>query len=165
MRRFARTTVLASTAAIAATVGAVAFAPLASAEPDTAPAPAPFGSSQPTSPDLVVEIAAVCDPRDGDLGGDVAALRINIENTGSGDARDVTTNFAVLPEAPGVFGEKLIKAGEGVEYTIPSADEVWQSRPGGAAVFSPQLDGNYPDNIAFGLLSVDCSPIDVPEGE
>lgn len=160
MRRFARTTVLASTAAIAAAVGAVALAPIASAEPE---AVAPLGSAMPASPDLVVSVAAVCDPRDGDLGGDVAALKIDIDNVGKGDAADVATNFVVLPDAPGVFDEKIIKAGEGVTYTIPSKDDVWVSRPGGAAVFSPQLDANYPDNVAFGLLSIDCSPVDTPE--
>lgn len=161
MRRFARTTVLASTAAFAAAVGAVALAPIASAEPE--PAPPAFGSAMPESPDLVVTIAAVCDPRDGDLGGDVAALQIDVDNVGEGDASNVATNFAVLPDAPGVFNEEVIKAGEGVTYTIPSEAEVWESRAGGAAVFSPQLDANYPDNIAFGLLSVDCEPVDVPE--
>ena len=161
MRRFARISVMASTAAFAAAVGAVALAPVSSAQEE---APAPMaGSSVAESPNLIVSIAAVCDPRDGDLGGDVAALQIDIDNEGVGDARDVTTNFAVLPDAPGVMNEKLIKAGEGVSYTIPSKDEVWQSRPSGAAVFSPQLDASYPDNIAFGLLSVDCSPADVPE--
>lgn len=163
MRRFVRTIVLASTAAIAAAVGAVALAPMASAQED--PAPMPFGSSAAQSPDLVVTIAAICDPRDGDLGGDVAALQIDVDNVGTGDASNVATNFAVLPGAPGVMNEKVIKAGEGLTYTIPSADEVWQSRPSGAAVFSPQLDANYPDNVAFGLLSVNCEPEDVPEGE
>ncbi|SNT31562.1 hypothetical protein [Rhodococcoides kyotonense] len=158
MRRFARTTVLASTAAIAAAVGAVALAPIASAQEGEAPAPSPFGSSIPESPDLAVSIGTACVAREGEEGL-FAALTIDVENLGVGDAADVATNFAVFPDAPGVFNEELIEAGEKVTYTVPSELTEWVSRPGGAAVFSPQLDANYPNNIAVGLLSINCAPV------
>jgi hypothetical protein len=155
MRLFVRTTVLASTAAFAAAVGAVALAPMALAE-EPAPAPSLGSAAMPDSPDLVVTVGATCAPFDDEAEADTAAFEIVVKNVGKGDAADVATNFAVLPDVPGVFNEKLIKAGEEVKYTVPSKDLEWVSRPAGAAVFSPQLDGNYADNVAFGMLSVDC---------
>nr|WP_296773696.1 Pro-kumamolisin, activation domain family protein [Rhodococcus sp. (in: high G+C Gram-positive bacteria)] len=164
MRRFARTTVLASTAALAAAVGAFALAPIAAAEePD--PAPSLGSAAMPDAPDLVVTVAATCAPFDDKAEADTAALEIVVKNVGKGDAANVATNFVVLPDAPGVFNEEKIGAGETVTYTVPSKDAEWVSRPGGAAVFSPQLDANYPDNIAFGVLSVDCVLAGTPAGE
>ncbi|MBY6412201.1 Pro-kumamolisin, activation domain family protein [Rhodococcus sp. BP-252] len=157
MRRFARTTVMASTAVFAAAVGAVALAPVASAQEEEAPAPAPFGSSMPESPDLAVAIGTKCVPVEGKEGL-FAALTIDVENVGKGDAANVATNFAVFPDAPGVFNEEVIEAGEKVTYTVPSELTEWVSRPGGAAAFSPQLDAAYPNNIAVGLLSINCAP-------
>ncbi len=167
MRQFARITVLASTIAIAAAVGAVELAPIASAQ-DEAPAPVtPFGSSMQQSPDLVVTLGTVCvakDVKDAESE-KVAALEIVVENVGAGDATLVAGNYAVVPDAPGVINEDSIAAGSKVTYTIPSELTEWVSRPGGVAVFSPQLDANYANNFAVGLLSVDCAPEEVPAGE
>lgn len=156
MRRTVRTTVLASTAAFAAAVGAVAMAPIASAQ-DEDPGPVPFGSSQLQSPDLVVSLEAVCAPpaEDEPL---VAALRIAVENVGPEAASTVSTNYGVAPDLTGMMPEDVIDPGETVTYTIPSGVTAWNNNIAGAAVFSPQLDVNYPDNFAVEMLSVDCTP-------
>lgn len=163
MRRTVRTTVMASTAAIAAAVGAVALAPIASAQEEE-PGPVPFGSSQLQSPDLVVSIDAVCAPpaEDEPL---VAALRIAVENVGPEAASTVSTNYGVAPDLTGVVPEEVIDPGETVTYTIPSGATVWNNNIAGAAVFSPQIDVNYPDNFAVEMLSIDCTPEPAEDGE
>ncbi|MDJ0395298.1 Pro-kumamolisin, activation domain family protein [Rhodococcus sp. G-MC3] len=164
MRPFARATVLASTATIAAAVGAFALAPIASAE-EPVPPPALGSAAMPEAPDLVITVGAQCARFDDKAEADTAALEIVVKNVGKGAASMVATNFVVLPAAPGVFNEDKIDAGETVTYTVPSKDAEWVSRPAGAAVFSPQLDANYPDNVAFGLLNVDCVLAGTPAAE
>ncbi len=168
MRRTVRTTVLASTAAIAAAVGAVAMAPIASAQEED-PGPMPFGSAQLQSPDLVLSLDAVCaaPAEDEPL---VAALRIDIENVGADAASTVSTNYGFAPDVTGVMPEEVIDPGVTVSYTVPSGVTVWNNTIAGAAVFSPQLDANYLDNFAVEMLSVDCTPapvedVDDTEGE
>lgn len=165
MRRFARTTVLASTAAIAAAVGAVALAPIASAEPE--PAPPAFGSSLPESPDLVVSLGTSCVDKDAEKPeeGKVVALEVTVKNVGEGVASAVSVNYAAIPLPNGAVTEDKIEPAGEFKAVVPSGDVEWVSRPTGAAVFSPQLDANYPDNIAVEFLSQDCAPVEAPEGE
>lgn len=158
MRRTVRTIVLASTAAIAAAVGAVAMAPIASAQEDES-APMPFGSSELQSPDLVVSIDAVCVPRaeEDDREGELGALEITLNNVGADAASLISTNYGIAPDLTGVLPEDVIEPGEGIVYTVPTPMSEWNNVLAGAATFSPQLDANYPDNFAVGMLSIDCS--------
>ncbi|WP_186628729.1 Pro-kumamolisin, activation domain family protein [Rhodococcus sp. BP22] len=158
MRHIARATVLASTAAIAAAMGAVVLAPMASAEPE-APA-SPFGSSVAESPDLVVTIGTTCVAKDDKKpeGEKVGALEISVENVGKGAASAVSVNYAVLPDVNGAATVEKVDPGKTEKVIVPSGATEWVSRPGGVAVFSPQLDANYSNNVAVGLLSVDCAP-------
>lgn len=158
MRRLARTSILASTAALAAAIGAVALAPAASAEPETEPV-GPLGSVVLESPDLVVTMAAVCDitVEDAPEGG-VVALQVKVENVGADDASNVNVNYGALPGVQGQNTEATIEAGEIATYTVPSVDREWVARPAGAAAFASALDANFLDNITGGLLSYSCIP-------
>lgn len=160
MRHIARATVLASTAALAAAMGAVVLAPIASAEPEEAPA-SPFGSSVAESPDLVVTIGTACVAKDEKKpeGEKVVALEISVENLGKGAASAVSVNYAVLPDVNGAATVEKIDPGKTEKVIVPSGATEWVSRPGGVAVFSPQLDANYSNNVAVGLLGVDCAPV------
>ncbi|MBY4127496.1 Pro-kumamolisin, activation domain family protein [Rhodococcus fascians] len=166
MRRLARTSILASTAALAAGIGAVVLVPMASAdEPVTEPAPAmPLGSAVIESPDLVVSMAAVCDT-DADKApdGGFAALRVKVENKGKDDASNVNVNYGALPGVQGQNTEKTIEAGKAATYTVPSVDRQWVARPAGAAAFASALDADFMNNITAGLLSVDCIPVPADE--
>lgn len=163
MRRLARTSTLASTAIVAAAIGAVAFAPIAAAAPEADPV-GPLGSVALDSPDLVVSIGAVCDTavKDAPEGG-VVALEVEVANIGDDDAVDVTTNFGALPAITAQHFEKTIEAGKSVTYTVPSTDRDWVARPAGAAAFATALDANFLDNITAGLLSHSCIPAPAEE--
>ncbi|WP_230595493.1 MULTISPECIES: Pro-kumamolisin, activation domain family protein [Nocardiaceae] len=166
MRRFARTTVLASTAVFAAAVGAVALAPIASAEPEpTAPE---FGSSVAESTDLVVTLGTTCVDKTADKpeDGKVVALEVTVKNVGESDAANVSVNYGAIPAPAGAVTEDKIVKGEDATITVPSGDAAWVSRPAGAVAFSPQLDANYVDNVKVEFLTLDCSPAEpVEDGE
>ncbi|MCZ4517861.1 Pro-kumamolisin, activation domain family protein [Rhodococcus ruber] len=164
MRRLARTSILASTAALAAGIGAVVLVPMASAEePVTEPA-MPLGSAVIESPDLVVTMAAVCDitVKDAPEGG-VVALQVKVDNVGADDASNVNVNYGALPGVQGQNNEKTIKAGESATYTVPSVDREWVARPAGAAAFASALDADFMNNITAGLLSYSCIPAPAEE--
>ena len=164
MRRLARTSILASTAALAAGIGAVVLVPMASAEePATEPA-MPLGSAVLESPDLVVTMAAVCDTtvKDAPEGG-VVALQLKVDNKGKDDASNVNVNYGALPGVQGQNNEKTIKAGEAATYTVPSVDREWVARPAGAAAFASALDADFMNNITAGLLSYSCIPAPAEE--
>ena len=163
MRRLARTSILASTAALAAGIGAVVLVPMASAEPETEPA-MPLGSAVIESPDLVVSMAAVCDTKaDKAPEGGFAALEVKVTNKGEDDASNVNVNYGALPGVQGQNNEKTIKAGEAATYTVPSTDREWVARPAGAAAFASALDADFMNNITAGLLSVNCIPVPADE--
>ena len=163
MRRLARTSILASTAALAAGIGAVVLVPMASAEPETEPA-MPLGSAVLESPDLVVSMATVCDTAvEKAPEGGVVALQVKVENKGADDASNVNVNYGALPGLQGQNTEKTIKAGEAMTYTVPSADREWVARPAGAAAFASALDADFMNNITGGLLSYSCSPAPATE--
>ncbi|OZD01844.1 Pro-kumamolisin, activation domain family protein [Rhodococcus sp. 06-235-1A] len=163
MRRLARTSILASTAALAAGIGAVVLVPMASAEPETEPA-MPLGSAVLESPDLVVTMAAVCDTtvKDAPEGG-VVALQVKVDNKGKDDASNVNVNYGALPGVQGQNTETTIKAGEAATYTVPSVDREWVARPAGAAAFASALDADFMNNITAGLLSHNCIPAPAEE--
>ncbi|MDI9894422.1 Pro-kumamolisin, activation domain family protein [Rhodococcus sp. IEGM 1381] len=161
MRRLARTSILASTAALAAGIGAVVLVPMASAEPEPA---MPLGSAVLESPDLVVTMAAVCDTTAEDAPeGGVVALQVKVDNKGTDDASNVNVNYGALPGVQGQNNEKTIKAGEAATYTVPSVDREWVARPAGAAAFASALDADFMNNITAGLLSHSCIPAPVEE--
>lgn len=166
MRRLVRTSVLASTAVLAAAIGAVSFAPMASAQPEGEAPVGPLGSVVLESPDLIVSTATVCDTTDeeGPEGG-VVALEVTVENAGSDPAANVTTNYAAFPGIQAAQVEELIEPGQSVTYRVPSADREWVSVPVGAAAFSTQLDANFLDNLTGGLLSYSCVPAPAPDAE
>ncbi|MGV8875654.1 MAG: Pro-kumamolisin, activation domain family protein [Rhodococcus sp. (in: high G+C Gram-positive bacteria)] len=163
MRRLARTSILASTAALAAAIGAVALAPAASSEPVPEPV-GPLGSVVLESPDLVVTMATVCDTtvEDAPEGG-VVALQVKVDNIGADDASNVNVNYGALPGVQGQNTETTIKAGEAATYTVPSVDREWVARPAGAAAFASALDADFMNNITAGLLSYSCIPAPVEE--
>lgn len=165
MRRFARTTVLASTAVFAAAVGAVALAPIASAEPEpTAPE---FGSSVAESTDLVVTLGTKCVDKDDKKpeDGKVVALLVKVKNAGASDAANVSVNYGAIPAPAGAVTEDKIEKGDEIEAIVPSSDVEWVSRPAGAVAFSPQIDANYADNVKVEFLTLDCSPAEPTEGD
>lgn len=164
MRRLARTSILASTAALAASIGAVALVPMASAAPETDEPVGPLGSVVVESPDLVVTMAAVCDitVKDAPEGG-VVALQVKVDNVGVDDASNVNVNYGALPGVQGQNNEKTIKAGESATYTVPSGDREWPARPAGAAAFATALDADFLNNITAGLLSHSCIPAPAEE--
>ena len=164
MRRLARTSVLASTAALAAAIGAVALVPTASAQPEAEEPPMPLGSVVLESPDLVVSMAAVCDTtvEDAPEGGFVA-LEVKVDNVGADDASNVNVNYGALPGVQGQNTEKTIEAGQAATYTVPSGDREWVARPAGAAAFASALDADFMNNITAGLLSYSCIPAPAEE--
>ncbi|OZE85150.1 Pro-kumamolisin, activation domain family protein [Rhodococcus sp. 15-649-2-2] len=162
MRRLARTSILASTAALAAGIGAVVLVPMASAEPEEPVGP--LGSVVLESPDLVVAMSAVCDTtvKDAPEGG-VVALQVKVDNVGADDASNVNVNYGALPGVQGQNAETTIKAGESATYTVPSVDREWVARPAGAAAFASALDADFMNNITAGLLSHSCIPAPAEE--
>ncbi|MGA9872191.1 MAG: Pro-kumamolisin, activation domain family protein [Rhodococcus sp. (in: high G+C Gram-positive bacteria)] len=164
MRRTVRTSILASTAAIAAAVGAVALAPIASAQ-EEAPAPI-LGSAEMESADLVVSLGTTCVNKTADkpADGQVVALQVTVKNVGKGAASAVSVNYGAIPVPMGAVTEDKIEPATEFTATVPSGDVEWVSRPTGAVAFSPQLDANYPDNIKVEFLSRDCAPV-VEDGE